>query len=814
MTLPFENDTTEIIRKIVFAQLKHDKLKKYLSIFAISLATFLMTAVLLLVSGIIEVNTNGGNSITGSYHALVSGLTKQQYEKLSADERIEKLGFNVLVKSASSDGLQLNISCSNEDSLVLNGLSVSEGNMPQKKNEILVEKDYLSKQGIDAKIGDKIVLPGENNQERQEFVISGYIKTSAKGTDRSLYAAIVSMEYFLDIDGWNTLSPMAMFRLKSQYASESEQIQNEITEICKEAGILQSPSINHAYLELSQPSVLLVIAGIAGLAIVIMAGVLVIYCIFYISIINSIREYGQLRTIGMTEKQIKRLVYKEGTSLSLIAIPIGLIMGTFLSYFLVPQGFQFKNLLWAYPIAILFSYLTVRLSIRKPAVIAASVSPIEAYRYETGSNYGDKYKGKKITPISLAKEQIIRDKKKNVLTITSLVLTGVLLFGTSSILSSINARDMALSGFSLGQFYIRIQDQELRENALETVESNSPFTEESYNALGQVSGVKQITTITNLPVSNDLNAKESNGAIVGFDETDMDLIEECNLGKPIPKYQEIASKNQIIIGRPSDFEEYFGIQPEVGNSIKLKVFDGTETKEMEFSIAAVLDENKIGNNGDKIDMLLLPNDSMKKIVSSNMTYQWVIRVDEKMEQQAEKEIKQILVTNPRLAVTTLSGAIAQNENFLQGMILALAVIIIFISCFAIMNLLNTIFTGVIVRQKEFALMRSVGMTQKQLTIMVCCEGLLIVSVGLILSLIVGGFIGYLLCALLKNGLMTYLNYQFPFSVTLVYCMLVVICSLLVSEIALRHQKNMSLIELLRRCQTINSQDLFNKNIKW
>lgn len=798
MTLPFENDTTEIIRKIVFAQLKHDKLKKYLSIFAISLATFLMTAVLLLVSGIIEVNTNGGNSITGSYHALVSGLTKQQYEKLSADERIEKLGFNVLVKSASSDGLQLNISCSNEDSLVLNGLSVSEGNMPQKKNEILVEKDYLSKQGIDAKIGDKIVLPGENNQERQEFVISGYIKTSAKGTDRSLYAAIVSMEYFLDIDGWNTLSPMAMFRLKSQYASESEQIQNEITEICKEAGILQSPSINHAYLELSQPSVLLVIAGIAGLAIVIMAGVLVIYCIFYISIINSIREYGQLRTIGMTEKQIKRLVYKEGTSLSLIAIPIGLIMGTFLSYFLVPQGFQFKNLLWAYPIAILFSYLTVRLSIRKPAVIAASVSPIEAYRYETGSNYGDKYKGKKITPISLAKEQIIRDKKKNVLTITSLVLTGVLLFGTSSILSSINARDMALSGFSLGQFYIRIQDQELRENALETVESNSPFTEESYNALGQVSGVKQITTITNLPVSNDLNAKESNGAIVGFDETDMDLIEECNLGKPIPKYQEIASKNQIIIGRPSDFEEYFGIQPEVGNSIKLKVFDGTETKEMEFSIAAVLDENKIGNNGDKIDMLLLPNDSMKKIVSSNMTYQWVIRVDEKMEQQAEKEIKQILVTNPRLAVTTLSGAIAQNENFLQGMILALAVIIIFISCFAIMNLLNTIFTGAIVRQKEFALMRSVGMTQKQLTIMVCCEGLLIVSVGLILSLIVGGFIGYLLCALLKNGLMTYLNYQFPFSVTLVYCMLVVICSLLVSEIALRHQKNMSLIELLRR----------------
>ena len=57
----------------------------------------------------------------------------------------------------------------------------------------------------------------------------------------------------------------------------------------------------------------------------------------------------------------------------------------------------------------------------------------------------------------------------------------------------------------------------------------------------QVSGVKQITTITNLPVSNNLNAKESDGAIVGFEENDMDLIRECNLGNDIPE----LSRNDI-----------------------------------------------------------------------------------------------------------------------------------------------------------------------------------------------------------------------------------------------------------------------------
>ena len=65
----------------------------------------------------------------------------------------------------------------------------------------------------------------------------------------------------------------------------------------------------------------------------------------------------------------------------------------------------------------------------------------------------------------------------------------------------------------------------------------------------------------------------------------------------------------------------------------LKIFDGENTKNLEFEIAAVLDESKIGNNGDKIDMLLLPVDSMQKIAHSNLTYQYVICVEDSLEQQ-------------------------------------------------------------------------------------------------------------------------------------------------------------------------------------
>ena len=95
MTLPFDNNTRLAIRRLTSAQLKHDKLKKSLTISAIALAAFLMTAVLLLIAGIITVNQNGGNSVTGSYHALISGITQEQYDNLSADPRIELSGLNV-----------------------------------------------------------------------------------------------------------------------------------------------------------------------------------------------------------------------------------------------------------------------------------------------------------------------------------------------------------------------------------------------------------------------------------------------------------------------------------------------------------------------------------------------------------------------------------------------------------------------------------------------------------------------------------------------------------------------------------------------
>ena len=797
MTWPFENDTSAVIKNLASAQLKKERLKKIFTIIAISLATFLMASVLLLVSGIITVNQKGGNNITGAYHALISGIEKEQYQKLSDDVRVDLCGFTAFIGSVKSGNDRLNISYCNNDALILNGLSVDQGKMPEKANEILIEQEYLIRQKINAKIGDTILLPDPNNGGKKSFLITGYLKTGAKGTDRSLYAAMVSEECFLEMNGWNHLSPVVMFRVNLDAKTNSGDVKNLIAEIAADAGCKAAPSYNETYLNLSQPSALMVLAAVAGLLVIVIAGILVIYNIFYISIINSIKEYGQLRTIGMTAKQIQRLVLREGTLLMLPAIPIGLIAGIAVAYLLIPHGFGLWNVLWICPVVVVLTYVTVRLSIKKPAKIAAAVSPIEASRYEQNNQPKCRHRQHRLTPGSLAVNQVLRYKKKNILTAASLVLTGVLLLGLSSVLSSVNAKDMALSGFARGQFVLRISNQELMENPLEILQESSPFTEEVEKELSQLSGVQKIMNDQHLPVSYDLQALESDAEIVGFEKADMALLQSYLLNGNLSDYEQMASEDQMVIGRPGDFEKYFGIYPEVGSSVMLKIFDGQHTENLEFEIAAVLDESKIGNHGDKIDMLLLPVDSMQKIAHSNLTYQYVIRVEDSLEQQAENEIDQIVSDHPRLSVDSLSAAIAQNENFLQGTQLALAIAIVLIGCFSVMNLLNTTLTGIIVRRREFSLMRSVGMSQKQLSVMVHKEGLIVVGMGLVLSVIIGGGIGYVLCSFLKNSLMSYLNYQFPFGITVLNCAIIILCSVLITTGALKQQSKSSMMEALR-----------------
>ncbi len=125
-----------------------------------------------------------------------------------------------------------------------------------------------------------------------------------------------------------------------------------------------------------------------GMVLVFLAGFLIIFNVFQISVASDIQFYGKLKTLGMTRKQIRKLIYGQGNRLSLIGIPAGLIVGYLLGIVLVPALItttEVKPNVSANPVIFIgsavFSYMTVIASCMLPAHLAGKVSPMEALRY-------------------------------------------------------------------------------------------------------------------------------------------------------------------------------------------------------------------------------------------------------------------------------------------------------------------------------------------------------------------------------------------------------------------------------------------------
>ena len=183
-------------------------------------------------------------------------------------------------------------------------------------------------------------------------------------------------------------------------------------------------------------------AGVFGILFM-FCGYLLIYNVFDMGVTNDVRQYGLLRTIGMTPKQVKGLVRKQAMYLFLIGTPIGVVLGILLGKGMLPSALQVfvaelgeKNVVVGslpyLPIiigSVLFSALTVWISTRKSAKKASRVSPIEAIRYVEQST--GKIKERKNVKGALlprmAKANVQRNRGRMILVIVSLMLSIILL---------------------------------------------------------------------------------------------------------------------------------------------------------------------------------------------------------------------------------------------------------------------------------------------------------------------------------------------------------------------------------------------------
>ena len=219
---------------------------------------------------------------------------------------------------------------------------MESGSFPVEKNEIAVSRGMLQAFSISgsAVIGDEITLPiqpieahGLGFEQEYTFTICGILPTPEAEEDNRLYSALVSEPFVRELLPASERLYRVMVRFSNARSYTTDAIIQKGENIAEAFSVPKGNiSENCPYLLANYIDPTFYSAIAVVLIIVVLAGIITIYSIYYVSTMYKVQEYGKLKALGATSKQVRSIVFREGMLTALLAIPVGLLTGTGASY--------------------------------------------------------------------------------------------------------------------------------------------------------------------------------------------------------------------------------------------------------------------------------------------------------------------------------------------------------------------------------------------------------------------------------------------------------------------------------------------------
>ncbi|MEY8575406.1 FtsX-like permease family protein [Oscillospiraceae bacterium 21-37] len=796
MTWPFENDTSAVIRKLSNARLKQHHFRNRL----IGVIIFMAAAIMAFVSSY-AYNVTSEYAASTAYQGIFQNLSQENISLLTADPRIESVGvYQSVGMTERENGITMGIVCSDEATMRLSNIKLIKGCMPQAANELLVEKGYIDALNLKADVGDTISVHYRNQASRQletvDFQITGFIQTTAENDrNRVAYNAIVSQSFVQENSALTAGPVAAMISVRNTAKYTNQELKELVRTIGLDCGIsTDNIQINNLYIDsnnMSKETVLTVL--LVGLVLIGVCS-LVIYNIFFISVMNNVTSFGQLRTLGTTKKQIKRIISKEGNYLAFRFIPLGCILGGMLSFLIDRDAFQ----LFPDIVIVLLSgavvFICVKLSILKPAKIAMSVSPMEASRY---SSYAEVKKSgkclkkdrKPLNPFSLAAMNLLRDRKKSILTFTSLVLSGMMLVGISSLLSSLDPEQRAKQSFPYeGSYVVELNRALVTPTfSLTRLQENNLLTDELIHEVLSIDGVSGIVCQQEICVTID--GMET--AIRSMNAEDYEALEHRVMTGELP-YCDHTGENSLVINMGSPELEYLQKSYETGDTITFSQTGNESRDNLTYVVAAVVfDKNSASS-------FILPAAEMERAVPYNANSAFVIQTEDSVYAGIEDKLQSLIGASDSLRLKTLKDMTMQYKSVFSTISAAAYALLAVIIMFSVINLVNTSMTNIISRRKEMGLFRAIGLDSKQLSHMIGFENGF-QTLGSFAASIVGGLIiGKAICSAVGNvpGF-SFVDYTFPIVSVCFYFLLVFALQCILTKWASLYCRQNSVVEQLR-----------------
>ena len=812
--------------RVAYCNMRHYKSKNILIGIAIILTTLLLFVIPSIGKDMVEVNFAVINKIYPTWHALYRNVDESTVMKLAAHHDVKTYGLRSDAGYMNLEDATVSMMYMDRTGMELYKVKLKEGQLPQKENDIVVSKGILEALGQNGKIGDTITVPyqilkddGLDYTKEKDFRICGFLADNESSKEQKQYTSLVSEAFLKAEIPVEQVKYRFLLQVNGQKGNTTADYTETIQNIARQFGISEvDMNINKEYLAANyvDPATIPVIVGI--MLIVVLAGIITIYSVYYVSMNQRVREFGKLKAIGATKRQLRQIVLREGMGVALFAIPIGLLIGTVAvkvvllqfvehakdsnvliteAYKVVAKGEVQLYYWWIYLLAIAVTLCTVYLSLMKPMRMAAKVSEIEAMRYQGGSKrQKSSRKGYQFLNIGrLTKRNLAENKKKSTITIVSMAVTGIFVMMVATVLSCANPMESAKSSI-VGQYEIspivESGNKEHPEYEWAEVQKNNPLNEGLKQQIEELDGVERVDVFTALKVSGGpfeekIGTEFINGVPEEYAEELKKGITEGNV-----TYEELKSGDKVILDRAL-LHWYPDIK--VGDKLKLNIHDGDNTFQKEIEVAAI---GEYGSGLTNYNCLIMAKEGAEKLTINNSSSYFQVIADKDYDEALEASLQAIVDGSGRLQMRTWKNEYDTWENAIQMTRGACYAFIIILAAISIMNLINTMINSVHVRKKELGMMQAIGMSDRQLMKMLQLEGIFYTVGTLIISIGVGSLAGYPLFLYAKRtGMFDISTYHYPVTAAIIIILTLFVRQMLLAIFIAKSERKDSLIERIR-----------------
>ena len=723
----------------------------------------------------------------------------------------KNVGYAKLDGSINSGKPYLFLMEFDRNALQNSSFKIVEGRLPENENEVVISQHIIDNGGVELKVGDTLSLdvgtrrlvddgsvlsqsnPYLGEEESQEenlqeeitdtehktYTIVGIIERPSYELEDYQAPGYTIITYSDNINNTDVANISVLFNNVGDYEETTEQIVNTVKE---NTGVDISTVANVNVIRFDgglSENTMNVLYGIAGVIIVIIvvSSVFVIRNSFAISVAEKTKQYGMLASVGATKKQIRKTVLLEGTYIGAIAIPLGILCGIIaivvllwiVNYLIgdMMDGVVFIYNVPLLPIllSIVISAITIYLSCIIPAIRASRISPIEAIR----GNEDIKIKAKKIKTSKLTKKifgiggviaskNLKRNKKKYRTTVISLVVSIAIFISLSSFLD--------YGKRAVGLYY-----------------TDMKYNVDVYN--GDIELYNEIAQLNNI---DDYSYSFTTSAIIDIEKYGSEYGKEIsNINRTYYEEAERETEYQdtiaVIMFNNNYFKKFIkelGLNENDYKNIAILEDDEFEYNEDGTSVLRNYYNIKEGEiitinlNGEERQVTIAKRSDQRPMgfEGSYATGGWIFVSEDFMEDkdneiistgmyinssdasQIERDINNIIADNDsykNVHITNLAEFADQERRILLLVSIFLYGFITVITLIGVTNIFNTITTNMILRSKEFANLKSIGMTTKEFNKMIRLESLLYGLKSLLIGIPIGLFGSFCIYQAFKNS---------------------------------------------------------------